>query len=146
MGILNITINDLPESDVFPAGQYRFRIDDVQLDEDGSPKTDKKGTEYIGLGLTIVGPEGNPHIGRKHTEGYIPLSGKATLRRILMASEFEGETLATTDELVALEFDAVATVKKDEEYGEQNRISTYIIPGRAAVAAGSGGGERKRRR
>lgn len=120
MGILNIDVNSLPESDTVPAGQYAFRIDSV----DG-PEVDKNGAEYLKLTYTITKGD---YTNRKVFEGYVPLSGKSTLRKLLMASSYNESTLGDGDELLGLEFEAVIKVVKDDKYGEQNKISAYIMP------------------
>lgn len=133
MAILNVKVADLPESDVVPAGQYHVRIDEVE-----GPEEDKNGDEYIKITYTITDGE---HINRKLFDNYVILHGKAKLRKILKACLFDGDVLADTEELVGAELDVVASVTKDDKYGEQNKVTMYIIPGQA-VPAGAGGGRK----
>lgn len=120
MAILNVVVDELPESDVIPAGQYRLRIDNV-----GDPQTDKNGNEYISVEYAVVEGE---YTGRKIFDNYVPIAGRARLRKILAAAGFDKPKLGATDELIGLELDAVVAIRKSEEFGEQNYISVYLMP------------------
>ena len=127
MGILNVVLDDLPESDVIPAGQYHLRVDEVS-----DVQEDKNGTEYVKVTYTVTDGE---HANRKLFEPYVPLSGAARLRKILSAAGFEGTKITRTDDLVGLEMAAIVKITKSDDYGEQNRIVTYL-PGTKVVGKG----------
>lgn len=118
MSILNVIVDELPESDVIPAGQYPLRVDEVS-----DVAEDKNGTEYVKVTFSVTDGE---YANRKLFEGYVPLAGSAKLRKILAAAGFEGKKLTSTDDLVGLEVAAIVKVTKSDEYGEQNRIVTYL--------------------
>lgn len=120
MAIINVTVNDLPESDSIPGGQYRLRIDEVN-----GPEEDKNGNEYISIVYTVASGE---YANRKVNEGYVLLAGKAKLRKILNAISYDKEVLADTDDIIGEELDAIVGMEKSEEYGDQNKIRSYIVP------------------
>ncbi len=128
MGILNLEVNSLPESDVVPAAQYHLRIEDVE-----GPEVDKNDEEY--LKFTYVITEGE-YVNRKVFDNYVPVRGKSTLRKIINATSYTKELLATTEELIGEELDAIVGIEKSEKYGDQNKIRTYIVPSKKAGKVG----------
>ena len=131
MSILNVVLAELPESDVIPGGQYKIRIDEVS-----DVQEDKNQTEYIKITFSVSEGE---HANRKLFENYVPLAGAAKLRKILRAADFEGTKLTNTDDLVGLEMAAIVKVAKSDEFGEQNKIVTYLpIPKEATVPGRKG--------
>lgn len=128
MAIINVTVDSLPESDTVPAGQYHLRIDEVN-----GPEDDKNNVPFIKIVYTITDGE---YTNRKIFDNYIPLEGKSTLRKLLKAVDFGGDTLADTEELVGGELEAVIGVTKSDLFGEQNNIRMYIAPGKVYATAG----------
>jgi hypothetical protein len=118
MAIVNVLVDDLPDSDNVPAGKYDVRIEKVK-----EAKPDKNGDDYIGLEYTIIAGD---HEGRKLFDGYIPLAGSSKLKKILKAIEFKGKTLADTDQLIGEEMTIVCKVRTSEEFGDQNSITVYL--------------------
>jgi len=126
MAIVDVDIAGLPDSDTAPKGQYRLRIDQVS-----EVKEDKNGDEFVNLGLSIIKGD---YANKRISENYITLRKGAKLKRILRAAQFDKPRLANLEEMIGLELDAILTVKDSEEYGEQNKISVYIVPGEHAMA------------
>lgn len=120
MAILNIKVSDLPESDAIPGGQYRLRIDEIT-----GPEEDKNGDEFISVTYVVVEGE---YINRKVNQGWLPLSGRSTLRKLLAAIGYTKEIFGNSDEIVGEELEAIVGVEKSDEYGDQNKIRSYIIP------------------
>ena len=122
MGIIDVNVDELPDSDVVPRAKYKFRIDEASEAE-----LDKNQIRFTKLKYSIIEGE---YVNRKVNDNYVPLEGKAKLKRILRASGWPaGKRLATTQDLVGLEFEAIVGVEESEAFGEQNRIVTYIVPG-----------------
>lgn len=121
MSTVDVAIDDLPDSDAVPAGRYRLRIDEVS-----EPKSDKNDVDFVKIKFVITSGE---FVNRKVSENYVPLAGRSTLKKILRASNFKGAKLASTDELIGLELEAVLGVENSEDFGEQNRIRKYLMPG-----------------
>ena len=119
MSIVDIPISELPDSDAFPAGTYTFRIDEVT-----GPHTDKNQVNY--LSFKYVVSEGD-HAGRIVREPYVPTTGKAKLKKILRAAGYSKPRLGDLNELFGLEFKAITKVKNDDNFGEQNVITAYLI-------------------
>ena len=134
MSILDVDLDEFPESDVIPSGQYKIRIDNV----DG-PLQDKNDEPYLKFRYTIV--EG-PYVNRVLFDNYVSLSPQAArasqIKKILRACGFAGAKLRTTDELVGLELVVVVKVKEDPTYGEQNSISVYLDLSGASEAVAAG--------
>lgn len=132
MPIVNVNVDDLPDSDAIPGARYKLRIDEVS-----DVKQDTNNDDFVSLTYTVT--EGD-YVNRKVYESYVPLQGRSTLKRILLATQFDKATLADTNDLIGLEFEAVVGVKKDENFGERNKISQYIIP--PAVVSGAKKGKK----
>lgn len=132
--ILDVDVNELPDSDTIPAGEYKLRIDGV-----GDIQQDKNQNEYITLELTVTEGE---YANRKVFENYVPLSGKSLLKKILRASGFAQPKLSSTEDLIGLELTAIVKVEKSEKYGEQNRISAYVARREEPMAFGKGKGRK----
>ncbi len=127
MALIDVDLDTLPDSDAVPAGRYKLRIDEVT-----APKFDKNNIKFVGITYTIIEGE---YINRKVPEPYVPLTGKSTLKKITKAAGFGNRQLKDTDELVTLTLEAYLRVEKSDEFGEQNRIATYAVPGETAPAA-----------
>ncbi len=139
MSILDVDLEEFPDSDVIPSGQYKVRIDKV----DG-PLQDKNDDQYLKFVYTVV--EG-PYTNRQLFDNYVSLSPQAArasqIKKILKACAFAGGKLRTTDEIVGLEMVVVVKVKEDPEYGEQNRISVYLdLSGASEMTAAGPVGKR----
>ena len=118
--ILDVDVNDLPDSDVVPGGKYKLRVDDIT-----DVKEDKNEEEFVGFEYSIV--EGD-HTGRKLFEPYVKIRSGSTFKKICKACRFNKAKLGSSDELIGLEFWAMIKVQDSENFGEQNRISVYLIP------------------
>ena len=130
MAILNIRVDSLPDSDAVPGGQYKVRIDEI-----AGPEEDKNGVEYISVTYVITDGE---YTNRKIVDGYVPLSGKSKLRRLLNAIGFSKEILAETEDIIGEELDIIVGMEKSDEYGDQNKVRSYIVPTKKPKLAKTG--------
>lgn len=124
--ILDVDLDELPDSDTVPNGKYRLRIDNVS-----DVKLDKNENEFVGFEFTVV--EGD-HVNRKVFEPYVLLRAGATLKKICKAAGYSKPRLGATDDLLALELTAMVTTRESIDFGPQNKISNYIIPGESKMA------------
>ena len=118
MSIINVNVDELPESDTIPSGEYAVRIDGVS-----DVKEDKNGIEFVKLEFTVIDGE---FTNRKVFENYVPLSGSSKLRKILKASDFNGSNLTDTDDLIGLEVGVIVKVTKSDAFPDSNSISHYM--------------------
>lgn len=122
MAKINVDRSEMPDSNVVPAGQYEVVVTAVT-----DLKTSAKGVSFIGVTFSIAN-EGE-YVNRQLNEPYIPLEGNdARLNMLLNAAGFEKDILEDTEELIGLRLNLIVGIKMDEEYGEQNRIRTYLRP------------------
>lgn len=119
MSIINVTVEDLPESDTIPAGEYALRIDEV-----GEVKQDKNGGDFIQVEYSVTEGE---YTNRKVFDNYIPLAGKSTLRKLLKAIKYKEQVLADTDELIGEELRALIGIEEGIN-GPMNKVTMYLAP------------------
>lgn len=121
MSIVEVDLENLPDSDTIPVGQYRFRIDSVT-----EQKPDKNGDNFVGFRYSVVKGD---HVNRQVMENYVVLHKGSKIKRICRACGFNKPKLTSTDELIGMEFDAYVGKQDSDQYGPQNTIRSYIIPG-----------------
>lgn len=119
MAILDIDLDTLPDSDAIPGGKYKLRIDNVS-----DPEKDKNSNEYVKITYAVIEGE---FANRKISDNYVPTSGRAKLKKIVRAAKYKQRKLTQTQDLVGLELVAIVGMDKTEEFGEQNKIITYIV-------------------
>jgi hypothetical protein len=140
MSILDVDVDELPDSDTIPAGEYLLRIDSVS-----DPQTDKNEQQFVKIEFTVAEGE---YANRKVYENYVPLQGKSTLKKIIRAAGYDKPRLTSTDDLVGLELKATVKIEKSDKYGDQNRIAHYLVPQEATqaptAAAGTNSGKKKK--
>lgn len=122
-----ISQNDLPEDqggfEPIPAGQYNVRIAEAEITDT------KAGTgQYIKMRLDVTGPS---HEGRvifsnlniKNPSQKAEEIGRQQLGTIMRAIGLP--SLTDTDQLVGGNLSVKVSVRKSEEYGDQNEIKSY---------------------
>ena len=122
MAIINVRRETLPDSDCIPKGEYHLQIESVN-----DPKQDKKGQDFIALGLQVAD---GPQSGRFVFDNYVPLNG-AKMKSMLDSSDYKGDVADTNDLIGAIVHAFVVIEEPDEEgvaagYVPQNRIKHYI--------------------
>lgn len=137
MGQVDIDLGTLPDSDVIPPGKYKVEINKV----DGPEWSEKAKVNYLSFQYTVLSPEevivnGTPQKvkGRKVNDGFVPLMGRATFKRILRGSGYtEPNFSGSTDILVGRELEVMIGPRRDDP--EQSQITSYLVPGEAMSAA-----------
>lgn len=119
--IVEVDLESLPDSDTVPVGQYSLRIDSIT-----EVKQDKNGDDFVGLTYSIVKGD---YVNRKVVEPYVTLKKGSKLKRICKAAGYAKPRLTSTDELVGLELSAYVGRQTSDQYGDQNNVKTYIVPG-----------------
>lgn len=130
MPIVEVDLENLPDSDTVPVGQYLLRIDSIT-----EVKQDKNGDDFVSLTYSIVKGD---YVNRKVVEPYVTLKKGSKLKRLCKAAGYSKPRLTSTDELVGLELSAYVGKQTSDQYGDQNNIKTYIVPGEVA------GGKKKK--
>lgn len=137
-----ISQDDLPEDqggfEPIPAGQYNVRIAEAEITDT------KAGTgQYIKLRLDVTGPT---HEGRvifsnlniKNPSQKAEEIGRQQLGAIMRAIGLP--TLQDTDQLVGGNLSVKVSIRKSEEYGDQNEVKAYkAIEGSSAPMPNGGG-------
>lgn len=113
-----MAVTDLPASDIVPAGEYEVVIEDIT-----GPHYDKNENEYMTFMFTIKSGE---YCNRKFFENYVRMDDGSLFRRICEAAFEDISDLTDTDELIGVSLRVVVGVRDDKNYGEQNKIRTYI--------------------
>lgn len=135
---LNFNVNDLPEEtqgtfEPLPAGDYNVTISNADL------MTTKSGTgSYIKMRLTVTGPT---HEGRilfanlniKNDSQKAEEIGRQQLGSVMRAIGLAN--LSDTDQLIGGQMSVKVSIRKSEEWGDQNDVKSYkAIAGSAAPA------------
>jgi len=125
---LDIDIGELPDSDALPVGKYRFRIDTV------GKGVDKKQNGYLKFTYSVVDGD---FVTQEARENYVPFSGRALLKKILVAIAWKHKKLTTAnmDKMIGMEFNAMTRIESSDEYGDKTRIAVYLDPN-STVEAG----------
>lgn len=127
MALIEVDLNDLPESDTIPKGQYPLMITNVS-----DPRPDKNGADFVSLEFTIR--DDHEYAGRKIFEPYVPLAGDSRLRKIAKAASHDKTVIKDTSDMIGWELDAVVGVRDDDRYGAQNRVEVYLAPAQVVAA------------
>lgn len=133
-----ITVESLPENsstDPVPAGSYDVLIHTAE------EKSTKSGGSMLSLRLDIVGPS---HQGRvvfanitlKNANPKAEEIGLAQLRALLQAAGLE--RVRSPSDLNGRRVTAKVTIRKSEEYGDQNEVKSFsATPGAAVPSFGN---------
>ena len=141
MAQLGYTINqnDLPEDQgdfsPIPAGEYHVKVNDAEI-----CNTKAGNGQYIKLRLDVVGPS---HQGRvifsniniQNASQKAEEIGRQQLGAIMRAINLPA--LQDTDQLIGGELVVKVSIRKSEEYGDQNEVKSYKAIGGSAAPAPS---------
>lgn len=139
-----ISQNDLPEDNggdfsPLPAGEYSVKIADAEI------CNTKAGTgQYIKLRLDVTGPS---HQGRvlfsniniQNPSQKAEEIGRQQLGSIMRAINLPN--LADTDQLIGGEMSVKVTIRKSDEFGDQNDVKSYKSLNGSTAPMGGGGAQ-----
>lgn len=123
-----LALEDVPELEVLPDGEYRVQITDASI---GS--SDKTGGDYLLLRLEVPSEE----LSKEFTDVFMfPTSEDSAKQRIKRLSRIKQFCNAVgydsslnggieTEELIGLEGWAYLTTEESSDYGEQNRVKKW---------------------
>ncbi len=134
MGLLDIDVTDFPDQDTIPNGQYRLRVDDAS-----GPYQDKNRDNFLKITYRVVNGD---HVNRGFADNYVPLAKNhpraSTIKRLLKSAGVANLHIKQAEDLVGLEMDAMVGVRSDANFGDQNVVTSFIVPGEPVGAGKSG--------
>lgn len=112
---------------ILPAGIYDFEVTKA-LD-----KTSKAGNEMIELQLAIYTDDGSMRYVRDWLMDSVAYKLRHFAYAVGLVSEYEAGNIEAID-CEGRSGKAKIVIKKDDQYGEQNRVADYIVPDATATA------------
>lgn len=112
---------------LLPVGVYDFEITKA-LD-----KTDKNGNPMIDLQLVVYADNGGMRYVRDWLTVYADFKVRHFAYAVGLVTEYEAGNIEAID-CEGRSGKAKIVIKKDEQYGEQNRVADYIVPDATTTA------------
>lgn len=138
LDLSNYNIEEASHLTIAPDDEYRIRITDMKLTEDGDIKlTDKTGQMYLLPTLEIIEDENAENYKeftcfmRLPNEEMSPKEKKQCLANLkdfgkCFSIDFSGRVDET--DFKGSEGTAILSVREDDGYGEQNTVKQFLIP------------------
>jgi len=125
MALVDVNVNDAVELKVMEAGEYQLRCMGAEV------KTSQNGNDYLNLRFEIpdaTGAEDIFHIMMFPDGGDARRDNKRKLALIAacQAMDVEYSSGINTDDFLGKSCWAILTIESDAEYGDKNRIRSFV--------------------